>query len=265
MGKGGEQSQDPQIAGGFDFIPGLVQQLTGQAQQGFGGPFVQGAGSGELDFLSQLQGLDIPGLLGSGFQGLQGIAGGSLQDAAAPGLSRLLDVGGAALNEQAALGGVLSSSGAQQNQADFTANTVSQLQQALAPLQLGAAQSLASPATAGIGGQAFGKERGIQDQGIQRMIQDFQQQQSLIPGLLSGTGAAASGTPIFQPTTDSSKMESMLQVAAPIAGGMFGGPIGAKAGSAIAGGGGGKGGGAPGPTGKGGQGASPMGGGKGGK
>lgn len=222
-----EQSQTPQIVPGFEFLPGLLQQLVGTAQQkGSSGPFVAGADQGEQDFLASVQALDIPGLLGSGFQSLQDIAGGSQFDAAAPGLSRLLDVGSANLNEQAALGGVLSSSGAAQNQADFTANTVAQLQQSLAPIQAQAASTLASPQTAGIGGQAFGKERGIADTGIQRGLQNTQFNQGLIPALMQGLGSGASGTPVFQPTTGPSKFESLLGTVAPVAGAAGGAKVG---------------------------------------
>jgi len=128
----------------------------------------------------------------------------------------LLDVGSAQLNEQNALAGVFSSSGAAQNQADFAANAVAQLQQSLAPLQLQASQTLASPATAGIGSLGFGGERQIADIDIQRQLQNFQAEQSLIPGLLSGTGAAAAGTSFFQPTTGPGKSESALSAASPI-------------------------------------------------
>ena len=241
--KSGEQSQSPQVVPGFEFLPEQIQQLLGLGQQQFQGATGQGIGGQEQQFLSALQGLDIPGLLGQGFGQLQNIASGGLADAAAPGLERLLNVGSANLNEQAALSGTLSGTGASQNQADFTANAVAQLQQTLAPLQLQAAQGLAGPGTAQLGGQAFGKEREIGNQQAQQELGAFQQSQALLPGLLSGAGAASSGVPIFQPTTGPGKTESLFQVAAPLAGAAIGGPPGAKAGSAVAGGasGGGKG------------------------
>lgn len=213
----GQQSQTPQIVPGFEFLPDLIKLLTAQGLQQYSGSFGANASPGEQDFLAQLQGLNIPGILGQGFQQLQNISTGSLSSAAEPGLARLLNVGSANLNEQAALGGVLSSTGAQQNQADFTANTISQLQQALAPLQLSAATTLASPSTAQIGAQAFSTERNIQDKRIERELQAFLAGQSLIPGLLTGAGAAAGGTPVFQPTTGSSKFEGLLGSAAPFA------------------------------------------------
>lgn len=215
-GKGREQSQDPQVAPGQDIISALIAALTDRGLQRFEGPFGAPVGDAEAQFFQTMRDLNIQGSLGTGFQSLENIAGGSLQDAAAPGLSRLLDVGSANLNEQAALSGVLSSSGAAQNQADFSANAIAQLQQSLAPLQLSASQTLASPGTAGIAGGAFGGERQILDEQIQRMIQNFQQEQSLIPGLLSGAGVAAGGTSFFQPTTSAGKGENLLTAASPV-------------------------------------------------
>ena len=216
QGKGREQSQDPQVAPGQDIIAALISALTDRGLLRFQGPFAAPIGDAEAQFFQAMRDLNIQGSLGTGFQSLENIAGGSLQDAAAPGLSRLLDIGSANLNEQAALSGVLSSSGAAQNQADFSANAVAQLQQSLAPLQLSASQTLASPGTAGIAGAAFGAERQIQDTEIQRMLQNFQQEQSLIPGLLSGAGVAAGGTSFFQPTTSAGKGENLLTAATPV-------------------------------------------------
>lgn len=229
-----EQSMAPQVMPGFEFAPGLLQQLArGALGPGFQGPFAAGLGRGEQALLQGLSAA-VPQALqgfGQGLGQLANIAGGGLADAAAPGLQRLLDVGGAGIREQAALTGNQSSSGALQDVGQFASDVTSRLATQLAPLQLQAAQGLASAPgklapTLGIGRQAA-------DLGIQRGLQESQFQRGLAPQTIGALGGLG-GVPTFQPTTGPSKFESLVQAGAPIASAAVGNPAkfgGAKGGA----------------------------------
>jgi len=191
--KDAEQSAPPGVIPGLESLMASIMTQT-QGPTNLSTPF----GQGEQNFYGQMQGLDIPGFLQSGFGALQGIAQGGLYGGASPYLGQMLDQGLASVNENAANIGVLSSSGNIQNANDFTQNTVNQLATTLAPLQLGAAQSLASPATAGIGGQAFGAERAASDAGLDRGL------------IQQGNALQALGSMFYQPQFGPSALESMM-------------------------------------------------------
>lgn len=236
------QGFSPQLLAGLKSVMGSLQGIQGftPTMSPFEQQFLQGLTSGFNPMQSFSQGMqNIAGIGGPDF--LQNISN-TLRPAL---VDRPFEQGSAQLREQAALTGTLNSTGAQSSITDLLA----QLNQGLGQATIGAAPGIGQLQLSAAGQQVGlpfqvsqyvgGLGRDIEQQGFQNALALLAGKAGALGQAGQGIGAGLQGIAggIYQPTSGPSKFENLLQTAAPIAGSVFGGPMGGALASKMVGGG----------------------------
>ncbi len=230
------ESEAPRVIPGFEFLPGLLEQLGGQAQQHFGNVF--NPGQVALGPLADLQqGLlsaygtsassILPMVMGAFGQGLNtGFAPDVTQQVEAqllPALERSFTRGKGAIAEHQANMGTLTSSGHDREVTDLRGGLESNLLSQLAGISgQGALQG--QNVMAQLVGQGLGLPASViaaLNPAVGQALQSGQFMAGQPLNALNTIAGGASATPMYQPTFGASKGEQLLGGAAQGAMGFF--------------------------------------------
>ena len=249
-GKGGGESAPPQVVPGFESWPQTLTNAlqSSQAARYFSvkpEPYIAsgtGAASLEGDMLRGLQalyptqGTGEPSLQGSFQAGLGGMnemaATGFMPDIMSgiesrllPAMERSFGRGSAAINEQAAMGGNFSSTGRNQEVADFRGGLESGVLSNLANIE-GSLAPVAMQARAQGTQMQLGLPsmiQGLTNPAIERALTESRFGRSYANDTLGAIGSVLNGFPLYQQTQGPGKMEQMASALGPIVGSMAGG------------------------------------------